>query len=623
MLEKFRSIKLSTRIVVVSTVIMMVVVGVINVVLIDGYRTAAEAAIVQKPAAFTAVADEAKNLASRLQSTDSFDMEDLLVELKAKMDAGQSYTDAKIFNTIPVVAGWTAAEEAASRENINFQVVAFEARNRDNEPAAGTFEHDLLTQLRASYADGTSTVAHGIEESTNTLHYMRAIELDGTCMLCHGEPGNQYDTDGDGLDPLGIPMESWKVGDMHGAYHVAVPLGPVDAQVAGFLGRELMWTGPLMLLAVLAMYWMLRTLFTKPVENLIDRIRDIAQGEGDLTQRINVSTTDELGTLGSWFNAFVQKIHDIIAEVTMAAHEVAGAATEISASSEQMASGMNEQSEQVTQISAAIEEMSASIIEVARKSGEAADTATKSGEVAESGGQVVSETIHGMESINEAVSASAESVQELGKRGEQIGEIIEVINDIADQTNLLALNAAIEAARAGEHGRGFAVVADEVRKLADRTTKATEEIADSIQAIQKETSDAVDRMNTGTEQVRRGVDLARGAGDNLGQIVTSARDVAGMIQSIAASAEQQSSAAEEVARNVEAITAVTREASEGSNQAASAAAQLSSKAEQLQRLVGQFRTNETVSSHAGRGGNPMPKPASVPDHGWGSYGEAA
>ena len=211
-----------------------------------------------------------------------------------------------------------------------------------------------------------------------------------------------------------------------------------------------------------------------------------------------------------------------------------------------------------------------------------------SGRTAEEGGGVVEQTVTGMNAISEAVSASADSVRELGARGEQIGQVIEVINDIADQTNLLALNAAIEAARAGEHGKGFAVVADEVRKLADRTTKATDEVAQSITAIQNETAAAVSKMESGTDEVQRGVEKAREAGSSLGEIVQGARDVASLIQSIAAAAEEQSTASEQVSRNVESITAVTGQTSEGARQSAAASTQLSGKAEQLQQLVGRF-----------------------------------
>ncbi len=327
----------------------------------------------------------------------------------------------------------------------------------------------------------------------------------------------------------------------------------------------------------------------KAIANIVTRLKDIAQGEGDLTQRVDEARKDELGELGKWFNTFVKKVHDIIAEVAQATREVASAATEIASSSEEMATGMKEQAGQVTQISSAVEEMSQSVVEVARKSAEASSSAGAAGQTAQSGGKVVEETIAGMQAISQAVSDGAASVTELGKRSEQIGQIVETINDIADQTNLLALNAAIEAARAGEHGRGFAVVADEVRKLADRTTKATEEIAHSIRAIQGETTQAVNKMNSGTEQVKLGVEKATAAGASLQSIVTAAQGVADMIRSIAAAAEEQSAASEQISKNIESVNAVSKQASEGAGQAAAAASQLSSKAEQLQRLVGQFK----------------------------------
>ena len=317
--------------------------------------------------------------------------------------------------------------------------------------------------------------------------------------------------------------------------------------------------------------------------------------DGDLTVRVKASSRDEVGQLGQNFNEMVTRVSEIIGLVTETAGEVATASGQIAATSKQMSGGMAEQASQVTQISAAVEEMSASVVEVARKSAEAAGNAEQSGRAASDGGDVVDQTIGEINAIREAVDASSNSVAELGKRGEQIGAIIEVINDIADQTNLLALNAAIEAARAGEHGRGFAVVADEVRKLADRTTQATEEIGQSISAIQTETTSAVERMGAGSRQVESGVAKATEAGQSLTQIVSNAKDVASMIQSIAAATEEQSATSEEVARNIEMIATVTERSRVGSQQAADAARMLSERAERLSGLVGKFRVESRTA----------------------------
>jgi methyl-accepting chemotaxis protein len=342
-------------------------------------------------------------------------------------------------------------------------------------------------------------------------------------------------------------------------------------------------------LAVIVPALLFANSLVRPIRRVIDSIRDIAEGEGDLTRKVDESAADETGELGRWFNVFVAKLRGILVDVSGATREVAGAATQIAASAEEMATGLSRQEQQSAQVSAAVEEMSVSVQEVARKAQTAAEAATASQSDSVSGGEVVQQTVSEMQAIAKDVTTSSKTVSTLGKKSEEIGQIIKVINDIADQTNLLALNAAIEAARAGEHGRGFAVVADEVRKLAERTTKATEEVSSSIREIQTETVHAVQQIEAGAGRVAKGVNLANSAGQALGRITQSSEGLSGMVQSIAAAADQQSSAASEIAGAVERINAVSRESAESANQAAQAANLLSQQAEKLQGLVCRFK----------------------------------
>ena len=265
-----------------------------------------------------------------------------------------------------------------------------------------------------------------------------------------------------------------------------------------------------------------------------------------------------------------------------------------------MAAGAQEQSSQTTEVAAAVEQMTKTIYETTKNTGQAAEASKNAGKVAKEGGNIVEETIIGMNRISDVVTKSAETVQELGKSSNQIGEIVQVIDDIADQTNLLALNAAIEAARAGEQGRGFAVVADEVRKLAERTTKATKEIATMIKQIQKDTAEAVISMQTGKNEVNNGKQLALKAGDALTEIISGADKVVDIVTQVASASEEQSSASEQISKNIESISSVTQQSASGVQQIAHASEDLNRLTLNLQELIAQFKLDGKETQYAVR-----------------------
>ncbi|MFM9956442.1 MAG: methyl-accepting chemotaxis protein [Phycisphaerales bacterium] len=322
-----------------------------------------------------------------------------------------------------------------------------------------------------------------------------------------------------------------------------------------------------------------------------------ASGRGDridLTQRLDTGTRDELAALCSRLNSIFATLDGIVGKVSTGSRAVGAGCREIYGAAESVAKSVDNQTRQTESVSAAVLESNQSISEVASRSREAAKMSGGAGESAKQGGEIVSRTLDHMRSIAELVGSSGKHIADLGARSDEIGRIIEVINGIADQTNLLALNAAIEAARAGEHGRGFAVVADEVRKLADRTTKATGEVAASVKAIQHGTGQAVESMGQVSGRMATGVELAETAGGALGTICDGTGSLAMIIESIASATHEQTSACEEIGRNVALIAQAGQECSEGARQAASIATDLTSRAEALEQLVSGFKVSRAA-----------------------------
>ncbi|MBI5473060.1 MAG: methyl-accepting chemotaxis protein [Ignavibacteriae bacterium] len=337
-------------------------------------------------------------------------------------------------------------------------------------------------------------------------------------------------------------------------------------------------------------------MMARPLKEMLQQLDN-----ADLNTVLESDRRDEIGDLTRSFDRFIASIKETLLKVREASIAVASASAEISSSTEQMAAGAQEQTSQAGEVASAVEEMTKTIIENSKNASDTAATANKAKQAAEKGGLVVEETVQGMRRIADVVKRSASTVRELGKSSNQIGEIISVIDDIADQTNLLALNAAIEAARAGEQGRGFAVVADEVRKLAERTTKATKEIATMIKKIQSDTGYAVLSMEQGTQEVDEGIAFADKAGVSLREIVGISQTVTDMVTQIAAASEQQSSASEEISKNVEGISSVTGETAQGTEQIAHAAEDLNRLTEDLLRVVERFKLTDEMEHRKSAG----------------------
>jgi twitching motility protein PilJ len=322
------------------------------------------------------------------------------------------------------------------------------------------------------------------------------------------------------------------------------------------------------------------------IMRLLDEMGSLA--EGDLTVKTTVSE-DITGAIADSVNYAIDELRSLVTTINETSEQVSSSAQESQTTARNLADAAQQQARQISSATSAINQIVSSMDNVSRDSAESADVAERSVKIASRGAEVVRETISGMDSIRDQIQETSKRIKRLGESSQEIGSIVELINDIAEQTNILALNAAIQAASAGEAGRGFAVVADEVQRLAERSTSATKRIETLVQAIQSDTNEAVNSMEQTTAEVVAGARLAEDAGSALGDIERVSHDLSALIQTISTAAREQSAAATDISVSMNAIQEITSQTSQGASQTADSIGTLAQLASDLRRSVAHFK----------------------------------
>lgn len=546
----------------------------------DAVKTKARSVLLQ--------AESARDYVASLRSGGAFNEAELKTafdeKLRGATDKNAAARETTFLKTIPIIAAIKIAGEHAAESGFKFRVPKVQARNKANEPDA--IELELLNKIEKEKL----TELFMVDKANNVIRYLRPIKLTADCLLCHGIPADTPNKDG--YDLLGVKAEGWKTGEQHGAFEILDDLGAIENGIRNKLLISFALTFGISVIALVALVWGIKIIIVRPLRAIVDDMHHVA--EGDLSAEIKTKRNDEIGELANSVNTAVENMRQTLSIVLESSCKVATAVGTVYGTSEKMAIGAEEVAIQAGSVATAGEEMAATSCDIANNCQLAAESSQAASEQANQGAEVIKNSITIMSRIADQVRVSAQTVASLGARSDQIGQIVGTIEDIADQTNLLALNAAIEAARAGEQGRGFAVVADEVRALAERTTRATREIGDMIKAIQKETRDAVTAMNEGVNEVERGTEQATQSGEALERILDQISNLSMQVNQIATAAEEQTATTSEISSNMLRITEIGKNVSDNAHASALEAGHLNTDAEALLGSLAKFKLNEST-----------------------------
>jgi methyl-accepting chemotaxis protein len=377
-------------------------------------------------------------------------------------------------------------------------------------------------------------------------------------------------------------------GEEIASIYMKVSLNELQQAISNAVWASILTIAVISLLSAIISYF-IQASIVKPISAAVAALRDIAEGEGDLTQRLPVNSNDEVGQLALWFNTFIERMHSVIQDFSNTATELNGSAELLSLTAKETEQGAVNQQAEIEKMVSAVREMSAVVDDVAHNVTQTADNAEEADKEATSGREVVTSTMLQIEHLSTDINTAAEVINKLRQETDDIGSVLDVIRGIAEQTNLLALNAAIEAARAGEQGRGFAVVADEVRTLASRTQSSTQEIQAMIEKLQSGAREAVTVMEKGTLQAEESVKQASDAGRSLEAITAGVSTIRDRTNQIASASEEQSSATREMESNIGNISEIAQRTSSGSVEIATSTAKLADMAANMERAVKQFK----------------------------------